>query len=492
MSIIDLCCVCSSIESFKTMSLCQYSIVFALLFVGAFGYGDNELFLPLKTLQKMHHKHNEPSCSSQKSRSENGAIILEMKHKDYCFRSRGDLNKRLQKRLLADDIRVRSIQSNIKKISSKQVEALSQTTTTQIPINSGVTMQTLNYIVTVTLGGRNMTVIVDTGSDLTWVQCQPCRLCYNQPEPLFNPSISPSFQTVACNSSACLSLESATGYSGLCGTNSQTCGYLVSYGDGSYTKGDLGQDHLVLGRTSVDNFVFGCGRNNRGLFGLASGLMGLGRSDLSLISQTSGVFGGVFSYCLPSTEAESSGSLIFGGDPSVFKNSTPISYTKMVPNPQLFSFYFLNLTGMTIGGVAVQDSSFGKSGFLIDSGTVITRLPPSIYKAIKAEFLKQFSGYPSVPGYSILDTCFDLSTYEEVNIPTIKVHFEGDAQMEVDVAGVFYFVKNDASQVCLALASLQYEGEIGIIGNFQQRNTRVIYDTKQSQVGFAKETCSFM
>lgn len=339
-----------------------------------------------------------------------------------------------------------------------------------------------------------MTVIVDTGSDLTWIQCQPCRLCYNQPEPLFNPSISPSFQTVACNSSACQSLESATGNSGLCGTNSRTCGYYVSYGDGSYTKGELGQDHLVLGRTSVDNFVFGCGRNNRGLFGLASGLMGLGRSDLSLISQTFDVFGGVFSYCLPSTEAESesSGSLIFGNDPSVFKNSTPISYTNMVQNPQLFSFYFLNLTGMTIGGVAVQDSSFGKSGFLIDSGTVITRLPPSIYKAVKAEFLKQFSGYPSVPGYSILDTCFDLSTYEEVNIPTIKVHFEGSAEMEVDVAGVFYFVKSDASQVCLALASLQYDGEIGIIGNFQQKNTRVIYDTKQSQVGFAKETCSFM
>ncbi|CAN4088608.1 unnamed protein product [Withania somnifera] len=473
------------------MSLCLYSIVFALLFVGAFGHGDEQLFLPLKTLQKIQHNHNEPSCSYQKSRGENGAIILEMKDKDYCSRSRGDMNERLHKRLLADDIRVRSIQSYIKKISSQQVEALLQTTT-QIPINSGVSLQTLNYIVTVTLGGRNMTVIVDTGSDLTWVQCQPCKLCYNQPEPLFNPSISPSFQSVACNSSACQSLESATGNSGLCGTTSQTCSYHVSYGDGSFTKGDLGQDHLVLGSSSIENFVFGCGRNNRGLFGLASGLMGLGRSDLSLISQTSGVFGGVFSYCLPSMEAESSGSLVFGGDASVFKNTTSISYAKMVPNPQLFSFYFLNITGMTVGGVSVQDSSFGKSGFLIDSGTVITRLPPSIYKAVKAEFLKQFSGYPSAPGYSILDTCFDLSAYEEVNIPTIKIYFEGGAEMEVDVAGVFYFVKNDASQVCFALASLPYEDEIGIIGNFQQINTRVIYDTKLSQVGFAKETCSFM
>ncbi|XP_075107569.1 aspartyl protease family protein At5g10770 [Nicotiana tabacum] len=479
------------------MSLYQYSILCLLLFVlltssgnGAFGQAVNELLLPLKTLQRIHNSYYGPSCSSQKSRSENGATILEMKHKDYCSRSRGDLNRRLQQRLVADDIRVQSMQSHIKNISSQQVETLSQTT--RIPITSGVPMQTLNYIVTMRLGGRNMTVIVDTGSDLTWVQCQPCRLCYSQPEPLFNPSFSSSYQSVACNSSACQSLVSATGNSGLCGTNSQTCNYLVSYGDGSYTKGELGQEHLVLGNSSVDNFVFGCGRNNRGLFGLASGLMGLGRSDLSLISQTSNVFGGVFSYCLPSTDAESSGSLVFGGDASVFKNSTPISYTKMVPNPQLFSFYFLNITGMTIGGVVVQDSSFGQSGFLIDSGTVITRLPPSIYKAVKAEFLKQFSGYPFAQDYSILDTCFDLSAYEEVNIPTIKIYFDSGAEMEVDVAGVFYFVKSDASQVCLALASLQYEDETGIIGNFQQRNTRVIYDTKQSQVGFAKETCSFM
>lgn len=49
------------------MSLCQYSIVFALLFVGVFGHRDDELFLPLKTLQKIHHNHNVPSCSSQKS-----------------------------------------------------------------------------------------------------------------------------------------------------------------------------------------------------------------------------------------------------------------------------------------------------------------------------------------------------------------------------------------------------------------------------------------
>lgn len=362
---------------------------------------------------------------------------------------------------------------------------------TQIPLASGLKLGILNYIVSVELGVRNMTVIMDTGSDLTWVQCQPCKLCYNQHEPLFNPGTSLSYQSVLCNSTTCQSLQFATGNSGVCGSNQTTCNYVVNYGDGSYTSGELAREHLNLGTTPVNNFLFGCGRNNKGLYGGTSGLMGLGRSDLSVISQTSALFGGVFSYCLPSTEAGESGSLVMGGDSSVFKNYTPISYTKMASNPQLSTFYFLNLTGISIGGVALQNPSFANGGIMIDSGTVITRLAPSIYKAVKAEFQNQFSGFPQAPGYSILDTCFNLSGFDEVNIPIIKLQFEGNAELTVDVTGILYFVKTDASQVCLALASLSYEDEIGIIGNYQQKNQRVIYDTKLSKLGFAGETCSF-
>ncbi|KAA8540566.1 hypothetical protein F0562_024515 [Nyssa sinensis] len=444
--------------------------------------------LPLHKFQWNQHSAI-PSCFSQKSRRENGATILEMKHRDYCSGPVNDWNERLQKHLISDDIRVLSLQTRIKNVVSGRIQDLSGT---QIPITSGIRLQTLNYIVTVELGGQNMTVIMDTGSDLTWVQCQPCKSCYNQQGPLFNPSNSPSYQSVQCNSTTCQSLQFATGNSGVCGTDPPTCNYVVSYGDGSYTRGELGREQLNLGTTPIDNFVFGCGRSNEGLFGGASGLMGLGRSDLSLISQTSTIFGGVFSYCLPSTEAEATGSLILGGDSSVYKNSTPISYTRMAQNPQLSPFYFLNLTGISIGGVPLKAPSFGNGGILIDSGTVITRLAPSIYRVLKAEFLKQFSGYPTAPGFSILDTCFNLSGYEEVNIPTTRMHFEGNSELNVDVSGMFYFVKTDASQVCLALASLTYEDEIGIIGNYQQRNIRVIYDTKNSKLGFAKETCSLM
>ncbi|XP_015570839.2 aspartyl protease family protein At5g10770 [Ricinus communis] len=430
------------------------------------------------------------SCLSQKSKREKGATILEMKHRDFCNSSgkSTDWNKKLQKSLILDDFRVRSLQSRIKSIfSGNNIDALDS----QIPLSSGVRLQTLNYIVTVEIGGRNMTVIVDTGSDLTWVQCQPCRLCYNQQDPLFNPSGSPSYQTILCNSSTCQSLQYATGNLGVCGSNTPTCNYVVNYGDGSYTRGDLGMEQLNLGTTHVSNFIFGCGRNNKGLFGGASGLMGLGRSDLSLVSQTSAIFEGVFSYCLPTTAADASGSLILGGNSSVYKNTTPISYTRMIANPQLPTFYFLNLTGISIGGVALQAPNYRQSGILIDSGTVITRLPPPVYRDLKAEFLKQFSGFPSAPPFSILDTCFNLNGYDEVDIPTIRMQFEGNAELTVDVTGIFYFVKTDASQVCLALASLSFDDEIPIIGNYQQRNQRVIYNTKESKLGFAAEACSF-
>ncbi|AES68109.1 eukaryotic aspartyl protease family protein, putative [Medicago truncatula] len=33
---------------------------------------------------------------------------------------------------------------------------------------------------------------IDTGSDLVWLQCKPCNICYKQTSPIFNPSKSSS------------------------------------------------------------------------------------------------------------------------------------------------------------------------------------------------------------------------------------------------------------------------------------------------------------
>ncbi|GER54121.1 eukaryotic aspartyl protease family protein [Striga asiatica] len=410
--------------------------------------------------------------------TQNGATILEIKHRDSCTGPKPGPAQNHQELLTSDDTRVQSIQSRIQ--NTLPVPA-------QIPIIPGLNLQTLNYIVTITLGGRSSTVILDTGSDLTWLQCHPCRLCHSQPEPLYDPSNSPTYEPVPCSSQSCNSLLSATGSSGICPKNGgPTCNYAVTYGDGSYTRGDLAKDDLVLGSDKFPGFVFGCGRENKGLFGSASGLIGLGRSELSLVSQTYGEFGGIFSYCLP--DSLNSGSLILGNGTPFYKNTTPISYAGLVQNnPRFGSFYALNLTGIRIGGVWI---GLGDE-VIVDSGTVVTRVKPSIYAGVRDEFVRQFSGYPRAPGFSILDTCFDLSGFEEVSVPSLEMWFEGGGWMGVDVSGMFYFVKGDRSQVCLAIASLAYESEVGIIGNYQQRNLRVLYDTKEMRLGFAKETCIF-
>ncbi|KAJ0965804.1 hypothetical protein J5N97_026942 [Dioscorea zingiberensis] len=110
-----------------------------------------------------------------------GTTILEMK----LTKPR---EEDLMKFLASDDARVSSLQFRIRNGSNDgRAQEGSSSMEVQIPLSSGAKLSTLNYVVTVELGGRKMTVIVNTGSDLTWVQCKPCTSCYNQQDPVLIP-----------------------------------------------------------------------------------------------------------------------------------------------------------------------------------------------------------------------------------------------------------------------------------------------------------------
>lgn len=427
-----------------------------------------------------------------------GATVLELRHHSFSSAPSKSREEEADALLSSDAARVASLQRRIEsyRLIGNDAAAVAASKA-QVPVTSGAKLRTLNYVATVGLGGGEATVIVDTASELTWVQCAPCESCHDQQDPLFDPTSSPSYAAVPCNSSSCDALRVAAGMSGpaaACGGDQPAaCGYTLSYRDGSYSRGVLARDELSLAGEAIDGFVFGCGTSNQGApFGGTSGLMGLGRSQLSLVSQTMDQFGGVFSYCLPLKESDSSGSLVLGDDSSVYRNSTPIVYASMVSDPLQGPFYFLNLTGITVGGQEVESSGFSAGKVIVDSGTVITSLVPSIYNAVKAEFLSQFAEYPQAPAFSILDTCFNMTGFREVQVPSLKLVFDGGVEVEVDSSGVLYFVSSDSSQVCLAMAALGSEYETSIIGNYQQKNLRVIFDTSASQVGFAQEACGYI
>ncbi|KAL5559616.1 hypothetical protein UlMin_035827 [Ulmus minor] len=388
--------------------------------------------------------------------------------------------------LQADQSRVSSIHSRLTGKSNNRVRA----DATSIPAKSGSVVGSPNYIVTVGLGTpkNDLSLVFDTGSDLTWTQCQPCaKYCYRQKETIFDPNKSNSYANNSCTSATCSLLSSRTGTARGCLQSSSTCIYGVQYGDKSYSSGYFSKDTLTLSPSDViPNFLFGCGQNNRGLFNGAAGLIGLGRGKISIVEQTAQKYGRYFSYCLPKTSS-STGFLNFGNTGAISKS---IKYTPLSTLSQASSFYALQLLGISVGGqkLSTPVSVYQSSGMIIDSGTVITRLPPTAYSALSAEFKKQMSKYKFTSAYSIFDTCYDLSGYTTITIPKISFIFGGGTTVDIDSIGILYVLSS--SQVCLAFAPNGADSEVAIFGNVQQNGFEVVYDIGGGKIGFGIAGCS--
>ena len=114
--------------------------------------------------------------------------------------------------LQEDQSRVNSIHSRMSK--KLGFDDLRESEASTIPAKSGSTVGSGNYVVTVGLGTpkKDLTLIFDTGSDITWTQCKPCATsCYQQKEQIFDPSQSSTYTNISCSSTSCSQLSSATG-----------------------------------------------------------------------------------------------------------------------------------------------------------------------------------------------------------------------------------------------------------------------------------------
>lgn len=192
--------------------------------------------------------------------------------------------------------------------------------------------------------------IADTGSDLVWLQCEPCQSCFKQTAPLFNPSKSRTYKTVPCSSNQCKSASLSVGRTSCAATG---CRYDIQYGDYSTSSGDIASDTLTLGQVAFPRTVFGCGFSNGGTFRpQTSGIVGLGRGSVSLVSQMGSASEGKFSYCLvPFFSRKLSSKMSFGRNAVVSGRGT-------VSTPMVFkargTFYHLTLEGMSVGATRLE------------------------------------------------------------------------------------------------------------------------------------------
>ncbi|KAJ7531586.1 hypothetical protein O6H91_14G049900 [Diphasiastrum complanatum] len=377
--------------------------------------------------------------------------------------------------------------------------------------------------------------VIDTGSDLTWVQFEPCHQCYEQKGLIFEPQLSSSYKELSCSSSQCLNLQQRE-------CNGGNCKYLYGYGDGTFSKGDFSTETVTMTTTTgdqqgINDFAFGCGHYNHmaneesdvvaqsGIVGLGdcsietvtmttttgdqqgindfafgcghynhmaneesdvlaqSGIVGLGQSPVSLIAQLGSVIEQKFAYCLVSFDESShiTSKLLFG---SVATINNPGVHSTPILKKAGSSHYYVGLNALSVGERRLQVNLPG--GTIIDSGTTYTFLEGSAYAIVRDAF-KAAIALPlaQAPANIKFDLCYNvegrLGTY---SIPTLSLHL---TNTDFNPPPENYFeLLEEENLLCLAMRS--YEG-VSIIGNTMQQNHHFEYDLVNSRLSFLRAPC---
>ncbi|KAK9749533.1 hypothetical protein RND81_02G132500 [Saponaria officinalis] len=335
---------------------------------------------------------------------------------------------------------------------------------------------------------RYMNVILDTGGQVNWVQCLPCQKCYSQVDQIFDPTQSTSFGTFTCRSKVCRRLPESK-----CIRRTKTCGYQVTYEDGSFSNGEYGRETMTFEGVKFENVAFGCGHENVDHSGpnhYLAGVLGLSWGKLSFISQIRDRFGYKFSYCLADRfNSSQSSSIVFG---STWVSPKTV-YTPLINKDGL---YHVKLEGFSVGGVRVPGIKskyfkidfWGRGGVIIDSSMTTTLLTQPVYIALRDAFRAATWSLKYARGTSYFDTCYQFSgdSVSQFRVPTVVMHFK-DADVSLRANNLLIPI-SDSGRYCFAFRSTN--SKMSIIGNMQQQGIRVVYDLEQELIGFDPMTCA--
>ncbi|KNA06676.1 hypothetical protein SOVF_178820 [Spinacia oleracea] len=330
------------------------------------------------------------------------------------------------------------------------------------------------YLMKIAIGTPpvEFTPVVDTGSDLIWLQCSPCQRCIHQESPFFDPEISSTYRTIPCNSQSCTYPDLDSGCIPNSITNNESCVYISIYGDGTKSTGILSTDTISFPSATFPSLIIGCGYDQQGHLGIhGDGIVGLGLGPLSLASQLGPNTNHKFSYCLTPRTSSVAGKLKFGADVTA---SGVVSTPFTTQDPP--TFYFLTLDGITVGNSSVR---VGRD-MIIDSGTTLTFLPTSIYDSIKTA-VKDAIAVTAVPDPNkAFEPCYETLPS---GVPDMVFNFKG-ADVVLKNVNTFITV---GSLSCLAIVP---SDDSFMFGNIAQVNFEVAYDFKAKQISFAPTDCT--
>ncbi|EOA17964.1 hypothetical protein CARUB_v10006379mg [Capsella rubella] len=330
-------------------------------------------------------------------------------------------------------------------------------------------------------------LLIDTGSDLTWIQCLPCK-CYPQTIPFFHPSRSSTYRNTSCESAPHampqIFRDEKTG----------NCRYHLRYRDSSNTRGVLAEETLTFqtyddGLISTPNIVFGCGQDNSG-FTQYSGVLGLGPGTFSIVTRK---FGSKFSYCFGSV-----------GDPTYPHNILTLGNGARIegdPTPlHIYADrYYLDLQAISLGdrlldiepGVFKRYGSQG--GTVIDTGCSPTILAREAYETLSEEIdfflgevLRRVKGWDQYT-----NPCYEGNLKLDLyGFPVVTFHFAGGAELALDVESLFVSSES-GDRFCLAMNMNAFD-DMSVIGAMAQQSYNVGYDLRTMNVYFQRTDCELL
>ncbi|KGN45733.1 aspartic proteinase PCS1 [Cucumis sativus] len=403
-------------------------------------------------------------------------------------------------------------------LSLKQSLCFSATPTSMVlPLNTqmGLISQPSNKLsfhhnvtltVSLTVGSppQQVTMVLDTGSELSWLHCKKSPNLTS----VFNPLSSSSYSPIPCSSPICRTRTRDLPNPVTCDPK-KLCHAIVSYADASSLEGNLASDNFRIGSSALPGTLFGCMdsgfSSNSEEDAKTTGLMGMNRGSLSFVTQL-----GLpkFSYCI--SGRDSSGVLLFGDlhlswlgnltyTPLV-QISTPLPYFDRVA-------YTVQLDGIRVGNkiLPLPKSIFapdhtGAGQTMVDSGTQFTFLLGPVYTALRNEFLEQTKGVlaplgdPNFVFQGAMDLCYSVAAGGKLpTLPSVSLMFRG-AEMVVGGEVLLYRVpemmKGNEWVYCLTFGNSDLLGiEAFVIGHHHQQNVWMEFDLVKSRVGFVETRC---
>ncbi|GAA0139086.1 protease [Lithospermum erythrorhizon] len=341
-------------------------------------------------------------------------------------------------------------------------------------------------------------MVLDTGSQLSWIQCkkQPKRTLPKSP---FNPSLSSTFSVLPCTHPMCKPRIPDFSLPTTC-DQQRLCHYSYFYADGTFAEGNLVREKFELSNSqSTPPLILGCAEESSE----ADGILGMNLGRLSFVSQ---VKVHRFSYCVPIRQHKSktlpTGTFYLGKNP----NSNTFQYIKLLTLPRSHQMpnmdplaYTVGLVGIKIGGKRLNISrkvflpdAGGSGQTIIDSGTQYTFLVEEAYNKVREEVVR-LVGRKLKKGYvfgGALDMCFDENNLEQIGRMIGDMVFEFEKGVEILVNNDRLIDDMGEGVHCFGMGRSQSLGVASnIIGNFHQQNLWVEFDVANRRVGFGKADC---